>query len=984
MFNPQDFFLPEVFKIGESSYKTHLERHEEQIETILNHLDELPLKRIEHMEDKIEGLGNGRVIIQRDFDQLETELQEARTQISGFQREQIKHDDEIVLARVRTSTLEILIEDIQCDNSLWIILKPLGSEPVPDKPDELAPKRTSTSAAPAMTQAAIRKLVADSVAAALEAQASNMANADNTNRNTRQGETPVARKCRYKEFMSCQPFNFKCTEGAVGLIRWFERTKSVFSRSNCIEDCKVKYATGTLTEEALSWWNSFAQPIRIEEAYKITWSEFKKLLIKKYLPQTEVKKMEDEFYNLTVKGNDLKTYVRRFQELALLCPTMVPNSEKLIEVFIEGLPRSIEGNVTASKPQTLEEAITITQRTFTNNNYQNNRNNNSNRNNDHQQQQNRRQETVRAYAATLTENNRYTGSLPLLSVTCHACEEKGHYKQQCPKANNIAHGRAYLLRDKNAHQDLNIVTGMFLLNQHLARVLFDSGADKIFISVSLASMLNISPITLHTAYDIKMDNGNLVGTNTVIQDCTLILLNQPFKINLMPIKLGSFDIVIGMDWLSKYHARIICDEKVVHIPIDGETLIIRGDQSKTRLNLMSCIKTERYISRGYQVFIAQVMEKKSNEKRLEDIPVVREFLEVFPEDLPGLPPVRQVEFQINLIPGAAPIARAPYILAPSEIQELSDQLQEMCIDYRELNKLTIKDRYPLPKIDDLFNQLQGLIVYSKIDLRSGYHQLRFRDEDIPKTAFRTRYRHYEFQVMPFGLTNAPVVFMDLMNRVCKPYLDKFVIVFIDDILIYSRNKEEHVDHLRIILELLKKEKLYAKFSKCDFWISIVQFLGYVIHSQGIHVDPVNIKAKLCEAPILALPEGNKDFVVYCDASHQGLGAVLMQREKVIAYASRQLKPHEENYTTHDLELGAVVFALKIWRHYLYGTKCTVFTDHKSLQHILDQKELNMRQRRWLELLTDYDCETCYHPGKKNVVADTLSRMNESNHSELEH
>ncbi|GKC64160.1 putative reverse transcriptase domain-containing protein [Tanacetum coccineum] len=333
--------------------------------------------------------------------------------------------------------------------------------------------------------------------------------------------------------------------------------------------------------------------------------------------------------------------------------------------------------------------------------------------------------------------------------------------------------------------------------------------------------------------DFKMADGNLVGTNTIIQGCTLILLNQPFEIDLMLIKLGSFDVVIGMDWLSKYHARIIYNEKVVYIPID---------------------------------------EKKSAEKRLEDIPVVREFLKVFPEDLSGLPPVRQVEFQINLIPGVAPVARAPYRLASSKMQELSDQLQELA------------DR--------------GLSVYSKIDLRSGYHQLRVRDEDIPNTAFRTWYRYYEFQVMPFGLTNAPAVFMDLMNRVCKPYLEKLVIVFIDDILIYSRNKEEHADHLRIILELLKKEKLYAKFSKCDFWISIVQFLGHMIDSQGIHDDPAKIEAvknwaspttpteknkkyiwgedqesafqmlkqKPCEAPILTLPEGNDDFVVYYDAS----------------------------------------------------------------------------------------------------------------------
>ncbi|GJR37251.1 reverse transcriptase domain-containing protein [Tanacetum coccineum] len=226
----------------------------------------------------------------------------------------------------------------------------------------MPPKRTSTSAAPAMTQAAIRQLVVDSVAAALEAQAATMANTDNPNRNTGPRETPVAKRGNYKEFISCQPFYFNGTEGAVGLIRWFERTESVFSRSNCAEENKVTFATGTLTDDALSWWNAYAQPIGIEQANRITWTELKRLLTNKYCPRTEVKKMEDEFYNLVVKGNDLKTYIRRFQELAVLCPNMVPNSEKLMEVFIGGLPRSIEGNVTASKPQTLEEAITITQR----------------------------------------------------------------------------------------------------------------------------------------------------------------------------------------------------------------------------------------------------------------------------------------------------------------------------------------------------------------------------------------------------------------------------------------------------------------------------------------------------------------------------------------------------------------------------------------------------------------------------------------------
>ncbi|GJW52468.1 putative reverse transcriptase domain-containing protein [Tanacetum coccineum] len=509
----------------------------------------------------------------------------------------------------------------------------------------------------------------------------------------------------------------------------------------------------------------------------------------------------------------------------------------------------------------------------------------------------------------------------------------------------------------------------------------------------------------------------------------------------MPVELGSFDVIIGMDWLAKYHAVIVCAEKIVRIPFGDEILIVRGDGSSnkhgTRLNIISCAKAQEYLTKGCHVFLANITatkdEDKSKEKRLEDVPVVQEFPEVFPEDLPGIPPTRQVEFRIDLVPGATPVARAPYRLAPSEMKELAEQLQEltdkgfirpssspwgapilfvkkkdgsfrMCINYRELNKLTVKNRYPLLRIDDLFDQLQGSSIYSKIDLRSGYHQLRVREEDIPKTAFRTRYGHYEFQVMSFGLTNAPAVFMDLMNRVCKPYLDKFVIVFIDDILIYSKSKKEHEEHLRQILKLLKKEELYAKFSKCEFWISRVQFLGHVIDCRGIHVDPAKIesikdwaspktpteirqflglagyyrrfiegfskiaktmtkpkprkgvkfdwgdkqeaafqllKQKLCSAPILALPEGSEDFIAYCDASKKGLGAVLMQREKVISYASRQLKIHEKNYTTHDLELGAVVFALKIWRHYLYGTSLRCSHDHKSLQtNILDKIRRN--------------------------------------------
>ncbi|GJS83588.1 putative reverse transcriptase domain-containing protein [Tanacetum coccineum] len=380
--------------------------------------------------------------------------------------------------------------------------------------------------------------------------------------------------------------------------------------------------------------------------------------------------------------------------------------------------------------------------------------------------------------------------------------------------------------------------------------------------------------------------------------------------DLLPTRLGSFDVIIGMDWLAYHRALIDCYEKIVRIPLpNGKILEVQGERPEKDLGSLACIKAD--------------------EKKLDDIRVVRDFPEVFPDDLLGLPLVREIEFRIDLIPGASPVVRSPYRLAPSEMLELSNQLKElqekgfirpshspwgapvlfvkkkdgsmrMCIDYRKLNKLTIKNRYPLPRIDDLFDQLQGACCFSKTDLRSGYHQLRVREEDIPKTAFRTRYGHFEFTVMPFRLTNAPTIFMDVMNSVCKPYLDKFVIVFIDDILIYSKSEEEHEVHLKTILDLLKKEKLILP------------------------------KEKLCNAPVLALPDGPDDFVVYCDASKQGFGCVLMQRGKVIAYASRQLKKHEKNYTTHDLELGAVVFALKIWRHYLYGTKSVIYTDHKSL------------------------------------------------------
>ncbi|GJV51967.1 putative reverse transcriptase domain-containing protein [Tanacetum coccineum] len=379
------------------------------------------------------------------------------------------------------------------------------------------------------------------------------------------------------------------------------------------------------------------------------------------------------------------------------------------------------------------------------------------------------------------------------------------------------------------------------------------GTDRSFVSTAFSTLLDITPDTLDVSYAIKLADGRISKTNIVLRGYMLGLLGHPFNIDLMPVELGSFDVIVGMDWLVNRRAVIVCDEKIVRIPYGDEVLIVQG-----------C-----------PIFLAQITKKetedKFEEKKLEDVPIVRDIPDVFPEGLPGFPPMRQVKFQIKLVPGAAPVARAPYRLAPSKLQELSTQLQEiydkgfirpssspwgaqvmfvkkkdgsfgMCVNYRELNKLIVKNRYSLSRIDDLFDQFQGSRVYSKIDLRSGYHQLRVREEYIPKTVFKTHYGHYEFQVVSFGLTNALAVFMDLMNQVCKPYLDKFVNIFIDDILIYSKSEEEHTEHLKLILELLKKEELYAKFSKCEFWLSKVQFLVQMIDSEGIHVDPAKIES----------------------------------------------------------------------------------------------------------------------------------------------
>ncbi|KAI3776205.1 hypothetical protein L1987_45977 [Smallanthus sonchifolius] len=532
------------------------------------------------------------------------------------------------------------------------------------------------------------------------------------------------------------------------------------------------------------------------------------------------------------------------------------------------------------------------------------------------------------------------------------------------------------------------------------------------------------------AFSVETTEGRTTRVTYVVDNSTIKIEGHRFPVRLFVMVLGGFNVVLGMDRLTANEAQIICKRKIIRLKApDGSEVEVFGDRDAPMPNVISMIKATDYLRRGCEAYLVYVIDKCKEVKELDDVPVVREYPEVFPEDLPRIPPDREIEFRIDLVPDAQPVAKAPYRLAPVEMKELMVQLDEllekgfiqpsispwgalvlfvkkkdgsmrMCIVYHELNKHTVKNKYPLPRIDDLFDQLQGASWFSKIDLRFGYHQLKVREEDIPKTAFRMHYGHFEFHVMSFGLTNAPTALMDLMNRVCRPMLDRSVIVFIDDILIYSKNEGDHACHLKEVLEALKKEKLYAKFSKCAFWLREVQFLGHVINPNDIMVDPAKIMT-VREWNIPKTPNEFRSFLGlagYYRRFIQDFSKIaspltkLTRKEVKYKWGSTQDEAfkeltkklikgpvialpevHEVSYPTHDLELVAVVFALKIWRHYLYRVKFTIYSDHKSLKYFFEQKELNMRQRRWLELLKDYDCEIIYHPGKANVVADALSQ-----------
>ncbi|GJV19056.1 putative reverse transcriptase domain-containing protein [Tanacetum coccineum] len=723
-----------------------------------------------------------------------------------------------------------------------------------------------------LTQAAVRRMIKESVDAAIAAERARHANAGNDARGSGpvrgQDAAPVVRECTFAGFMKCNPTVFH-------------------------EGKKVKFVVATLQGPALTWWNS------------------------KIATMEEIQRMKHELWNLRVKEYNIVAYTQRFNELALMCPRMVEPESVKVDAYIRGLSENIKGEVTSSRPTNLNEAMCMAhklmeQKSQARNerilegkkqkweNFQSGNSSGKSNNKDNScqsSQNNQKQGNARAMTTAPTNGKGSSRSLPVsercftrhvgpCTIKCHKRGKVGHKSShtwnQWPKKvkqeeMGEVHGRAYAIKDAEP-QGPNVVTGTFLLNNRYVSVLFDSGSDRSFVDTRFSSMLNTETVKISAGYEVELADGKVVSTNTVLKGCTLKLVNHLFEIDLMPIELGTFNVISGMDWLVKRDAVIVCGEKVVRIPYGNKTLTVKSDK----------------------------------------------------------------------LPGAAPVARAPYRLASSEMRELSVQLQEL------LEKGFIR-----PSSSPGEHRM-----YSKIDLRSGYHQLCIKEEDILITAFRTRYGHFEFQVVPFGLTIAPVVFMDLMNRVCEPYLDKFVIVFIDDILVYSKYEEENGKHLKI--EAIKNWVAPTTPTGVRQFLRLAGYYQRFIEGFSLISNPLTkltqkdkkyewgkqeeeafqtLKQKLCSAPILALPEGTEDFMVYCDASLKGYRAVLMQREKVIAYDSRQLKVHEENYTIHDLKLGAVVFAFsRKERIKPLRVRALVMTVHNNLpKQILEAQKEAMKK-----------------------------------------
>ncbi|TYK21771.1 ty3-gypsy retrotransposon protein [Cucumis melo var. makuwa] len=759
----------------------------------------------------------------------------------------------------------------------------------------------------------------------------------------------------------------------------------------CPEDQKVQCAIFMLTDSGTAWWETTERMLG-GDVGQITWQQFKESFYAKFFSASLRDAKQQEFLNLEQGDMTVEQYDVEFDMLSRFAPEMIAIEAVRADKFVRGLRLDIQGLVRtfrlATHADAVRLAVDLSLQERANSSKVAGRGSTSGQKRKAEQQPNpvpqrnfrpggefrhfqqkpfEAGEAARGKPLCTTCGKHHLGRCLFGTKTCFKCRQEGHTADRCPmrltgNAQNQGagaphQGKVFATNKTKAERAGTVVTGTLPVLGHYALVLFDSGSSHSFISSAfvLHARLEVEPI--HHVLSVSTPSGECMLSKEKVKACQIEIVGHVIEVILLVLDMLDFDLILGMDWLAANHASIDFSRKEVAFNLHRWPVLNLRDKGQGR-------------------YLREVDVSLSSE------PVVRDYPDVFPEELPGLPPHREVEFAIELEPGMVPISRAPYRMAPAELKELKVQLQELLDKgfIRPSCHLGVRQFY---LIDDLFDQLHGATVFSKIDLRSGYHQLRTKDVDVPKTTFHSRYEHYEFIVMSFGLTNAPKVFMDLMNRVFREFLDTFLIVFIDDILIYSKTDAEHEEHLLMVLQTLRDNKLYAKFSKCEFWLKQVSFLGHVVSKAGVSVDPAKIEAvtswtrpstvsevrsflglagyyrrfvenfSRIATPLTQLTRKGAPFVwsKACEDSFQNLKQKLVTAPvltvpdgKVVAYASRQLKSHEQNYPTHDLELAAVVFALKIWRHYL-----------------------------WLELVKDYDCEILYHPGKANVVVDALSR-----------
>ena len=692
---------------------------------------------------------------------------------------------------------------------------------------------------------------------------------------------------RYKKFKAHDPPAFMGESDPMVAERWLQRLEAIFRVMGCNDDDKVALAVYKLHDEAEHWWNSLRLHLEAT-GVQLTWEQFKARFLAKYFPQTLRHQKEREFLTLEQGNMTVGQYVAKFEELSRFSTTIATQADETwkCQRFEGGLKPEIMSSVATHQIVNFQQLVGICQvaeGALHRVNAAKQAIWKRKREEDNSKGQRSRAFEPKGKKIVGTSNRSFptcnncgkmhSGECLKSKGVCFQCGKPGHMIAQCPERGKKkddstkapVRGRVYTLDAARADQADNLIQGTCWIRHEPVNVLIDSGATHSFISADCAEELWLPVTKLPYELSVQTPTEGSLSTTSMCQQCFLKFQDKFFSIDLYCLPMKGLEVILGMDWLTAHKVVLDCAAKEVHIP--GQKGAVYYS------NLPKSIRANRMIGSSELAYMLLCIMDSKSIVEVGTIPIVKEFPEVFLDDVKSLPPEREVEFSIELIPGAGPISKAPYRMAPTELAEVKEQVEDLlqkgfirpsaspwgapvllvkkkdgkyrlCVDYRELNKLTIKNKYPLPRIDDLLDQLGDAKVFSKIDLRSGYHQILIKPEDVPKTAFRTRYGHYEYLVVPFGLTNAPAVFMDYMNRIFWPYLDKFVVVFIDDILIYSKTIEEHEEHLRVVLGILKEKQLFAKLSKCEFWLDEVKFLGHVIGQNGVAVDPSKVEAVL--------------------------------------------------------------------------------------------------------------------------------------------